>query len=348
MISVLIPVYNVEKKINKFRDAIDSVLNQSYRDFEILIINDGSTDKTEQVLTTIQKTDRRIRFVTNENGGVESARRYGLKCVNGDYILHMDQDDIYRNDAFDVFVRKIEESEADVVIANHIRFILFRQFSFGRYKGQSMQIEKVLDHKSFMDYYYRSFFGINDLPVNIWNKMYRKSFLDKIPIPPLTGHIIEDLSYNMHVLPYATRIVLLPDVLYYYRWGGYTNQYDKTVLETALIGYNLKMKLIEKYKAYQFKVSVSVELLNYLNTHFSQLVEYKKCSKDDFITECKMIFSKKEVMEGIEIVKSFDRYHNEYIDVVLNQDSLGLYEYEIKLAHRNRFRNFVKNNLLKL
>ena len=348
VISVIIPVYNIEKKKKVFEATIESVLKQSYRDFELIIVNDGSIDKTEIILSELEKVDKRIRIITKENGGVESSRRTGISNAQGDFILHMDQDDRYRKDAFELFIRKIEDTNADVVVANHIRFLFSSFFSFGKCNAESMQRERIIDHDSFMEKYYVSFFGMNDLPVNIWNKMYRKTFLESIPTPPKTGHIIEDLSYNMHVLPYAKRIAVVPDVLYYYRWGGFTNRYDKSILETALIGYKLKMDQIEKYGLLSFKAYTAVELLNYLNTYFYQIVEYDVFDKAGFVAEFKKVMSLPEVKEGMSIVRDYNRYHYEFADAFLNSDYERLYAYELMTKKNNRGKLFAKKLLLNI
>ena len=348
VISVIIPVYNIEKKKKVFEVTVESVLKQSYRDFELIVVNDGSTDKTEAILHELEITDKRIRIITKENGGVESSRRTGINYAQGDFILHMDQDDRYRKDAFELFIRKIEETHADVVVANHIRFLFSPFFSFGKCNAESMQRERIIDHDTFMEKYYVSFFGMNDLPVNIWNKMYRKTFLDNIPSPPKTGHIIEDLSYNMHVLPCAKRIAVIPDVLYYYRWGGFTNRYDKSIMDTALIGYKLKMNQIEKYRLSSFKAYTAVELLNYLNTYFYQIVEYKVFDKVGFVAEFKKVMSLPEVKEGMDIVRDYNKYHYEYADAFLNNDSERLYAYELKTKKNNLGKLFVKKLLLNI
>ena len=348
MISIIMPVYNIERKQTKLKAAINSVLNQSYSDYELIVVNDGSTDKTEQILLELPKRDKRIRIISKENGGVESARREGLKDTKGDFILHMDQDDMYRNDAFEVFLRIIEKTDADVVVANNVRFIFNQKFSFEKCNTPSMQVEKVINHDDFMSQYFVSFFGINDFPVNIWNKMYRKKFLDRCPEPPLTGQIIEDLSYNMHILPYAKKIAIIPDVLYYYRWGGFTNRYDKTILDTALVGYRLKTCQIEKYGMSQFKVSTAIELLNYLNTYFSKSVEYDVLNKDKFLPEAERVFAMSEVRESIEIVRDYNKYHSDYIDAMLAYDFDNLYSCEVNAQKANWKRRMAKRLLLKL
>lgn len=348
LISVIMPIYNIAKIKNKCKKAIRSIVEQTYTNWELIIINDGSTDQSVNIIKKIIKNEGRINIFSKENGGVESARRYGIKIAKGSFILHIDQDDYYRYDAFEIFLQKITETGADVAVANKLRFIFTTKYTIGGNVPPSMQRDRVIEHDEFMKSYYISFFGINDFPVNIWNKMYRKSFLDNIPEPPLTGQIIEDLSYNMHVLPYASKICVVPENLYYYRWGGFTNRYDKTILDTALVGYKLKRQLIDKYKLNHFKHTTAIELLNYLNTYFLSLICYEDITFKDFSSIFYELFKRKDVIEATEIVKKENKYHRDYIDAMLDLDSSKLYLIENLYKKRSRKRRLIKKILLKL
>lgn len=338
MISLIIPVYNIGKKKRAFHEAIKSVLHQSYSDIEILLINDGSTDDTLNVLS--RYCSGKVSIISKKNGGVESARREGLLHAHGDYILHMDQDDLYLPDAFHSLIKTAEITNADVVVANNARFIFDRRLRFGEKRSPSLSEYRVLDHDSFMKEYYQSFFGINDFPVNIWNKLYKKSFLEKIPDPPLTHCIIEDLSYNMHILPYAERIAIIPDVTYLYRWGGWTNHFDPTILNTALIGYRLKRNLIEQYSL-PFIKTTAIELINYLNTYFYSLLEYNKVSELPFKKEVDRVLEFQEVKEACSTVKhGMERFP--HMEPIINRDIDGIYDINHDYLEKNRTKNAIK------
>ena len=347
LISVIMPVYNIAHIKRKFELAVNSIIKQTWQNWELIIVNDGSKDTTKEIANGLVQKDKRIIVFNKENGGVESARRLGLKLAKGEFILHLDQDDYYREDALELFYNRITISNSDIAVANRLRFIFNTHYTFGKTIPSSMRENKVIEHDEFMNSYYHSFFGINDFPVNIWNKMYRKSFLDNIPDPPLTGQIIEDLSYNMHVLPYASKICIISDYLYYYRWGGFTNRFDKTILDTALIGYKLKMAQIEKYKLLNFKHITAVELLNYLNTYFQSLVLYTNIKKDSFIGECIRVFSMSEVKQGVDIVKKEDKYHRDYIDAMLSSNYEILYNLDILVKRKTWEKRLLKRFLLK-
>ncbi len=182
-----------------------------------------------------------------KNEGVESARRYGLKKCKGKYILHMDQDDYIKKNTIEIFVNRIVNDNSDIVVGNASRFIIFPLFN-KKIVAHSLSQNKVIHHDEFMKENYKYFFGINDFPVNIWNKLYRKSFLDSIPTPPCTGLINEDLNYNLNIFPLANKISLVKEVTYYYRWGGYTNRYDSSIYETGISCFLIKIDKINQYK----------------------------------------------------------------------------------------------------
>lgn len=200
LVSVIVPVYNIQGILRHFRKAVQSVLLQSYNRLELLLINDGSTDNTETILNDFGKKDSRIRVFHKSNGGVESARRYGLSVCKGDFVMHMDQDDLMHKRAIEKHYTMITNNNADITIAESKRFIWNKHIAKSiKYFTKSVDIS----NHDFMEKYYIGFFGKNLFPVNIWNKMYRKSFLESIYEPPCTGQINEDLMYNMHVFPSA-------------------------------------------------------------------------------------------------------------------------------------------------
>lgn len=337
-ISVIMPIYNIECIQKNFLTAINSILNQTYKNIELILVNDGSKDKTKIILENERRRDKGIKIIEKENGGVESARREGLKYVTGKFIMHMDQDDILDKNAIKILYDEIIKTQADVVVAESVRFILFPKMK----KHKEEKKEKIIEHKEFMEDYYQSFFGISYFPVNIWNKLFRKSFLENIPEPPRTGLINEDLVYNMFVLPYAKRIVWINDKTYFYRWGGFTSKYDSTILETALSCYKLKKQQIQKYDKKNFIHSTAIELLNYINTYFYENVLYLKMNKEDFVKECQKVLKIKEVQEAIKILKHYDKYHTKSTDAIVDENEEKIYENQLAEIKKNRKKNLFK------
>lgn len=111
MVSVIIPVYNTEKYLKR---CLDSVLNQSYTDIEVIVVNDGSTDNSLQILKEYEKNDNRIKLIDQQNQGVSSARNTGLENVNGEYIIFIDSDDWVESNMFELLVENMSVSNSDI------------------------------------------------------------------------------------------------------------------------------------------------------------------------------------------------------------------------------------------
>lgn len=112
MISVIVPVYKVEKYL---RRSIESVLNQTYTDLEIVLVDDGSPDQCGMICDEYAQKDSRIRVIHKENGGLSSARNAGIKIAKGEYITFLDSDDYIENDAYETLINVAANTDADVI-----------------------------------------------------------------------------------------------------------------------------------------------------------------------------------------------------------------------------------------
>ena len=117
LVSVIVPVYNV---LPYLRESLDSVINQTYKDLEIIIVDDGSTDGSDAVCEEYAK-DSRVKVIHQKNHGLSAARNVGLDIARGDYIAFLDSDDVYLPDMIQTMVEGIQKSQADVVVCGFIR-----------------------------------------------------------------------------------------------------------------------------------------------------------------------------------------------------------------------------------
>ena len=120
MVSMIVPVYNSEKTLSR---CIDSILNQTYRDFELILLNDGSTDTSGEICDAYAKRDSRVRVVHKENTGVSDTRNRGIDLARGEYLQFLDSDDWITPDATALFVRTATEQQCDMVISQFYRVI---------------------------------------------------------------------------------------------------------------------------------------------------------------------------------------------------------------------------------
>ena len=114
-VSVIVPVYNVEKYLDK---CLDSLANQTLKDLEIIIVNDGSPDNSEDIIKKYTKKYKNFKYYKKENGGLSSARNYGIKYASGDYIAFLDSDDYVKSDMYEKMYEKAIKGNYDLVVCD--------------------------------------------------------------------------------------------------------------------------------------------------------------------------------------------------------------------------------------
>ena len=170
-VSVIIPIYNA---YDYLRPALDSVLDQSLTDIEVICIDDGSTDHSLEIIKEYQKRDQRIRIVTENNAGVSTARNKGLVRARGEYIIFLDADDFYHPD---LLLKTYNRAEADNLDITLVRFDLFNNKtlkfspSIDEEHGDIYKDGAVASKNEYPNYILSSVSGY------VWNKLFRASFL---------------------------------------------------------------------------------------------------------------------------------------------------------------------------
>jgi glycosyltransferase involved in cell wall biosynthesis len=228
-ISVIVPVYNVEQYIGR---CIDSILNQSYKDFELIIVDDGSKDKSIEIVEN-NFCDSRIKMVHKENAGLPQARKAGLEASIGKYIVFVDADDWIEPQMLDILHKKIIENKADILCCglqfeDNIGRILKYQSVYSEIEMNSVEAVKNI-HISTSVYTY------------MWNKMFCRETLRLDDFP--TGHFIgEDYCTMMNILKREYKIVHIEEILYHYVQHG-SNMLKATYGESQRLAYNKYMEL---------------------------------------------------------------------------------------------------------
>lgn len=204
MVSIIIPVYNAEKYL---RRCLDSVVNQTYKEIEIIIVDDGSTDSSGSICEEYAEKDARFHVIHQQNGGVSVARQAGLDAVRGDYFIFTDADDWIESFAIDCIYKKAKKEHADMVISDYWfenssqDFVLMKQAFEGLNSYQIMlrMIKQEL-------------FGC------CWNKLIRKDVIDKyhIKFHPTNIAFCEDLLFNCRLLSHDIRVSYLNMAIYHY------------------------------------------------------------------------------------------------------------------------------------
>lgn len=264
MISIIVPIYKVEKYVNQ---CIDSILNQTYRDLEIILVDDGSPDNCPAICDEYAKIDSRIKVVHKENGGLMSARQAGLNIATGDYIGFVDGDDWIEANMYEYFAASIEKYHPDMVCSEFYydypdRSIASEQNLEKEYYNKKELIDTVYPKMLFNGTYYR--FGVNPC---CWSKVYKKELLEKClyKITPKIK-IGEDVAFTYPCLIESNSISYVDIPQYHYRENSesMTNVYDSNLENTIMIPIDI-LKTAFESSEYNFSNSLSYYILYMVN-----------------------------------------------------------------------------------
>ncbi len=267
LISIIVPVYNAEKFISK---TIISVLNQTYKNFELILVDDGSTDKSQLICSNFEKQDNRIKLITKNNSGAEQTRKLGILNSNGVYIIHVDADDFLPINSVQILYDNIEKYNADVVIGNSRRFI-DKFFIFSNVNMHKMN-NLILDNETFNKNYLHSFFGQPIFSVALWGKIYKKSTLEKIEIKNSGFGLHEDIYYNLQVFPKLKKIIFIEDIVYNYRFGGVTQTLNLKMLPEAIELYIIRLNLLIEIGRNDLVEGLTKEMISYFKSFINMLI----------------------------------------------------------------------------
>ena len=206
VISVIVPVYNVEKYLSQ---CIESVQNQTFKDWELILVDDGSTDNSSKICDEYSAKDNRIRVIHKENGGLSSARNTGLDAAIGNYVIYLDSDDYIATEMFEKMLDVALETNADMVKCGFNEFngnTIKRTVNFSNYEV----FENDTNGCKLLPLYFQ-----NVLYIVAWNAIYRRDLAVKVRFPE--GLINEDNYSAGLYLYYSKKIVCMNEAFYYYR-----------------------------------------------------------------------------------------------------------------------------------
>lgn len=278
MVSIIIPIYNQERYLRK---CVNSCLNQTYRDIEIILVNDASTDRSLEICEAYLKQDSRIRLVNKKmNEGLEKARRSGLHEAKGDYVFFVDSDDwLCNKDCIQKLMTASLKTDSD-----YVEIGMKRSFdSFGLVSRKSKPaIIGILTQPKLFEEYYLSFFGKNLLSVNTWGKLYKRDILNPAVLP-LGITMAEDEALNLRIFPHLKRICILSDIGYAYRWGGMTTKYNPHFYPDMLKFYKFRRNFLIEHPHPAALDYLKIELKNVLLTQIEMMLTYKTMPQEEII-----------------------------------------------------------------
>lgn len=291
-ISVIMPVYNSEKYLH---EAIDSVLAQSYTYFELILVDDGSTDSSGRICDDYSNKDNRVIVIHQKNGGISDARNSGLLIAKGEYIVFADNDDIFKEDLLKENIGIIKKHNADIVKfgveyieidSNSERSILIRNLS-----------KQVLNRQDIIKQYLS--LKKNNIFVYVWDSMIRKDLIMKNQISfsmkfKLGG---EDIDFNYKIFEHVNTIVINPNKFYIHfkRFSHSTAcKFSIEKLEPFIL--NARR---EKHYINVMNIKKEEELLIYCMTSYVIQISYTLAHIDQLSNELKVQYLKECDLFGI-------------------------------------------------
>lgn len=241
LLSIIVPIYKVEPYL---RQCIDSIVLQTYRNLEIILVDDGSPDNCPAICDEYEKTDKRIRVIHKENGGLSDARNAGLDIATGDLIGFVDSDDWLAPDMYEELMQTLLETHADIAICGYIESTGKRELAKKSLAGQrkTYTVEEA----------FRELLLSGEIMQVMWNKLYRRNLFDDIRFPK--GETFEDGAVFFKLFGKCSCIAHTGKVGYYYR---------KRSESITFTDYNTLVKQIRKNYEH---------LLSYLTEHYPTLV----------------------------------------------------------------------------
>lgn len=225
VVSIIVPIYNGEKTLTR---CVKSISEQKFTEYELLLINDGSTDKSLEICRELEKKNKRIRIIDKENEGVSATRNFGIKEARGRYIQFIDCDDYVTNDYLDCLVQIMEKEQSDLVIAGYTRH---KNGKVTKRVPQPMIFENLNAFSvEFFNLYNQWFLNTP------WNKLYRKEkIVNKFPLSMSLG---EDLLFNLQYLGCCEKIIVIDHAGYQYcieNENSLAIQYRKDKFENSML-----------------------------------------------------------------------------------------------------------------
>lgn len=319
-ISIIVPVYNSEKTIDK---CIKSIINQSYNNFRLILVNDGSIDNSSKICRSYEKMDKRVLVIDSKNIGCVHAIMLGVKSANTEYITFVDSDDWLRKDCIEIIMEELEKTSCDILafksykVAGKIGFI--KKEMDGTYFKEDKLYEGENIRKKLVSAYLQG----HPFPTSVFSKVYRREMLlDSGKYLKVINFFGEDLYLNLELFLKAEKVKIICDSLYYYRINGETNQYMPYMFNDIVNGYKIQKEVIEEFYKDSAKDSyrgISIMLLNCFRICLENLY-FSTMSEDEIIDKIK-IFLMEDSIRKAALNEGAQKYFNrEFIMAVENRD----------------------------
>ncbi len=302
LISVVVPIYNAEKYLP---NCLDSIINQTYQNLEIILVDDGSTDNSCQIAKSYAKKDSRIKLIHQKNQGLSSARNTGIAKSTGKYITFIDSDDEISHDMLEKLLNSLQKNNADISVCSfkeiypNDKIVHFNKVFSTKTYTTEQALKAMLEEQGFM--------------LSATMKLFPKTYFKNIQFP--VGKLHEDVGTTYKLIMKASQIVFIPEELYFYYHHdkSITSQkFNKQKLDIISLTDQMCDDIDSKYPALKnttnnrrmrarFSIlrqipiggSEAGKILEYLNTHKSYITKNSEATKTDKLALILALFNPK-------------------------------------------------------
>ena len=299
-VSIIVPVYNVEQYL---KECIESILAQTWKNFEVILVDDGSTDSSGKICDEYSQKKEFISVIHKKNGGLSSARNAGIDVAQGDYLAFIDSDDVVHPRYLSELVAIVKKEKADLAACNFCVGSLCRWKNFSEVKYDIRCNEDVL--KKMND---------NDVVVTVaWNKLYHAKFFREHGLRYPVGKIHEDMFLTPQILYYTKKMVITNEQLYFYRQR-----------ENSIMNSSFSIKQLDALDAIEFRI----ELFQHWNKQYLQASEY-----ESYIRKSNELYKKMKEEETDLYIEAQERIKTKMKDFRNKKSIFNMlsWKYRIKL-----------------
>lgn len=278
--SIIMPIYNAENHLKK---SIDSILEQSHNNIELILVNDGSTDRSIDICKDYEMSDKRVVLLDIENSGPGAARNIGLDISTGDYIAFVDADDSLKSDAIETLISIAIKDDYDIVSASYFRVDREIKVSKNNYSTGEISRDKTQDQvKRYNSFKTSSSFGY------VWAKIYKTSFIKQYNIKFSEDRkvFLEDTLFNLKVISYNPRYYVLNEPLYYY------NVFENSISNKKEDITDRAIKVLEDYESFLDEEDIYEENLDLFISLAARTVSWSLFKTMDYKFKFNILYSK--------------------------------------------------------
>lgn len=255
LVSIIVPVYNVESYIQK---CLDSIVNQTYKNLEIILIDDGSTDNSGKICDEYAKLDKRIIVKHNTNKGVSHTRNYGINLSNGEYLSFIDSDDYVNLDYIENLLNPIIEEDYDLTICN-LDHIFTNNVK-----------NNIVDIKLLSQNYYDDFYVLNILRITPCNKLFKTKIISSFKIK-FNENISysEDCLFNYEYAKYVKKYKYVNKVMYHYchiRENSLSSKKNINAFNDAMLALSYEKRFLEQYNVKKKEIILTNSAIGHIST----------------------------------------------------------------------------------